>query len=61
MLDIIFIKFDLDKDFVIGYDEYVSIVRKQPALMEFLGVVFPSDVQLNVVAHCVNLLSDAKM
>lgn len=61
MLDIIFIKFDLDKDFVISFEEYVNIVRKQPQLLEFLGVVFPSDVQLNVVAHCVNLLSEAKI
>lgn len=57
MLELIFKKFDLDKDTNIGFDEYVSIVRKQPQLLEFLGAIFPSDVQLNVVSHCANLMS----
>lgn len=55
MLEIFFRKFDLDKDLNISFDEYVQVVRKQPQMIEFLGVVFPSDVQLDVVAHCVNL------
>ncbi|KAH8394926.1 hypothetical protein KR222_010992 [Zaprionus bogoriensis] len=55
MLEIIFAKFDLDKDLTISYEEYASIVYKQPKMLEFLGNVFPSDVQLNVIAHCFNL------
>ncbi|XP_017866457.1 PREDICTED: uncharacterized protein LOC108616033 [Drosophila arizonae] len=55
MLELIFIKFDLDKDLQISFDEYAEIVRKQPVLLEFLGTVFPSKVQLNTVALCVNL------
>lgn len=57
MLEIIFLKFDIDKDMNISYEEYVNVVRKQPQMMEFLGVIFPSLVQLDVVAHCVNLMS----
>lgn len=49
-------KFDLDKDLVITFEEYAEVIRQQPELLEFLGVVFPSKVQLNTVALCVNLL-----
>ncbi|XP_023177833.1 EF-hand calcium-binding domain-containing protein 1-like [Drosophila hydei] len=56
MLELIFMKFDLDKDLVITFEEYAEVIRQQPELLEFLGVVFPSKVQLNTVALCVNLL-----
>lgn len=55
MRELIFQKFDLDKDTFISFDEYTGIVRKHPALMEFLGTVFPSPQTLNVIGHCLNL------
>ncbi|XP_034477548.1 EF-hand calcium-binding domain-containing protein 1-like [Drosophila innubila] len=56
MLELLFIKFDKDKDMLISYDEYCDVVRQQPELLEFLGVIFPSKVQMDVIGLCVNLL-----
>lgn len=55
MLELLFHKFDLDKDTFISYEEYTSIVLEHPELMEFLGTVFPSPQTLDVIAHCLNL------
>ncbi|KAH8396935.1 hypothetical protein KR215_006423 [Drosophila sulfurigaster] len=57
MVEMIFSKFDLDKDLFISIEEYSDCVRKQPMMMEFLGKVFPSNSQLEAVRHCVNILS----
>ncbi|XP_017836422.1 neurocalcin homolog isoform X3 [Drosophila busckii] len=56
MLDLLFSKFDLDKDMFISIEEYCEIVRAEPALLEFLGRVFPTQTELEVVSVCVNLL-----
>ncbi|KAM8714266.1 hypothetical protein ACLKA7_014406 [Drosophila subpalustris] len=56
MLELLFIKFDKDKDMFISYEEYCDCVREQPELLEFLGVVFPSKVQMNVIEICSNLI-----
>lgn len=55
MRELIFQKFDADKDTFISYDEYCTVVRQTPALLEFLGVVRPSATQMNVIMHCINL------
>lgn len=55
MRELLFQKFDHDKDTFISFDEYVSTVRQHPALMEFLGTVFPSPQTLDVIGHCLNL------
>ncbi|XP_022222664.1 uncharacterized protein LOC111074248 [Drosophila obscura] len=57
MVELIFMKFDLDKDSVISADEYYEVVRQQPMLMEFLGPVFPTTRQKDVVALCANIVS----
>ncbi|KAH8261638.1 hypothetical protein KR044_012750 [Drosophila immigrans] len=56
MVEMIFAKFDIDKDLTISAEEYADCVRKQPMMMEFLGKVFPSKTQLDAVRHCVNIL-----
>ncbi|KAH8370104.1 hypothetical protein KR093_002188 [Drosophila rubida] len=55
MLELLFQKFDLDKDLVITFDEYCEVVRKQPELLEFLGTIYPSQYDLDVVGLCCNL------
>lgn len=55
MVDMIFTKFDLDKDLIITLEEYSEVVRKQPDIIEFLGVVFPPQRQLDTVRMCANL------
>ncbi|KAH8309083.1 calaxin isoform X1 [Drosophila kikkawai] len=57
MKEMIFLKFDLDKDTNISYDEYCDVVRKQPMLMEFLGRVFPTNPCMDVLALCANVMS----
>ncbi|XP_030387693.1 uncharacterized protein LOC115634239 [Scaptodrosophila lebanonensis] len=57
MTEVIFMKFDLDRDMVISEEEYFNVVREQPALIEFLGRVFPSTRDLDVIAMCSNILS----
>ncbi|XP_030374649.1 uncharacterized protein LOC115624192 [Scaptodrosophila lebanonensis] len=55
MCEFIFNKFDTDKDGVISYDEYQYVVSNQPALMEFLGQVFPDVKDLCLIAYCTNI------
>ncbi|KAH8394927.1 hypothetical protein KR222_010995 [Zaprionus bogoriensis] len=55
MVELIFAKFDVDKDLNISLEEYSDVVRKQPTIMEFLGTVFPPQRQLETVRMCVNL------
>ncbi|KAL7735436.1 hypothetical protein ACLKA6_019551 [Drosophila palustris] len=57
MVEMLFSKFDIDKDMLISMEEYTDVVRKQPMMMEFLGRIFPTQSQLETVSHCVNLLS----
>lgn len=58
MVDMIFSKFDLDKDLVISLEEYSEVVRKQPLILEFLGTIFPAQGQLDVVRMCANLFME---
>jgi len=37
MKEMLFLKFDLDKDTNIGVDEYYEVVRRQPMLLECFG------------------------
>ncbi|XP_017083341.1 EF-hand calcium-binding domain-containing protein 1 isoform X2 [Drosophila eugracilis] len=57
MCEFLFEKFDTDKDGVIGFEEYSEIVQKQPALLEFLGKIFPDDKDRSLVAYCHNIES----
>ncbi|XP_059217373.1 calaxin-like isoform X1 [Stomoxys calcitrans] len=57
MVELIFRKFDVDKDGIISYDDYSNVVRKQPMLLEFLGQCFPNTNDLTIIAYCTNLLS----
>lgn len=57
MLDLLFKKFDLDKDGVISYEDYSTVVRQQPLLLEFLGTCMPEVSNLNIVAYCSNIIS----
>ncbi|EDW61548.1 calaxin [Drosophila virilis] len=57
MLEVLFAKFDIDKDMHISFEEYCEVVRMQPHLMEFLGMVYPTQDQLDSVRLCVNVLS----
>ncbi|KAL7728985.1 hypothetical protein ACLKA6_019822 [Drosophila palustris] len=55
MCEFIFNKFDLDKDGTISYEEYCEVVSNQPALLEFLGQVFPDVSDLTIIAYCGNI------
>ncbi|XP_064542292.1 calaxin [Drosophila montana] len=57
MIEVLFAKFDVDKDMIITFEEYCDVVRLQPGLMEFLGKVYPTQDQLDSVRLCVNVLS----
>lgn len=57
MCEYLFLKFDLDKDGIISFEEYEEIVTKQPKLLEFLGQVFPSGSDITVIAYCSNIAS----
>lgn len=57
MKEMIFLKFDLDRDTNIGYEEYCEVVRKQPMLLEFLGRVFPPNPRMEILALCANVMS----
>ncbi|KAH8271278.1 hypothetical protein KR018_005630 [Drosophila ironensis] len=54
MTEFIMKKFDVDKDGVISYEDYSSVVSVQPILVEFLGWIFPSRNDKDVIAHCIN-------
>ncbi|XP_011214269.1 PREDICTED: EF-hand calcium-binding domain-containing protein 1-like [Bactrocera latifrons] len=57
MVDLLFKKFDVDKDGVISFDDYSQVVMKQPMLLEFLGQCFPSIIGTTVIALCANIMS----
>ncbi|KAH8269484.1 hypothetical protein KR018_003897, partial [Drosophila ironensis] len=57
MIQMLLQKFDLDKDTFIQASEYYEQVRKQPALMEFLGPIYPQIGRMNVLATCANIMS----
>ncbi|XP_016987042.1 EF-hand calcium-binding domain-containing protein 1-like [Drosophila rhopaloa] len=55
MTEFLMKKFDLDKDGVISFEDYSTVVEQQPILVEFLGWLFPSKEDKNLMAHCINL------
>ncbi|KAI8124376.1 hypothetical protein FF38_07198 [Lucilia cuprina] len=57
MVELLFRKFDVDKDGLISYDDYAAVVTKQPMLLEFLGQCFPNVDGMTVIAYCANILS----
>ncbi|XP_017070356.2 uncharacterized protein LOC108107365 [Drosophila eugracilis] len=57
MKEMLFMKFDLDKDTNIGVEEYYTVVRRQPMLLECFGRVFPPNPQMDVLALCTNVMS----
>ncbi|KAH8361912.1 EF-hand calcium-binding domain-containing protein 1-like [Drosophila serrata] len=61
MIEFLMKKFDLDKDGFISFDDYSTVVTKQPTLIEFLGWVFPSKYDLELMAHVVNFDSILKL
>lgn len=54
MTEFIMKKFDVDKDGVISFEDYSSVVIKQPILVEFLGWLFPSRYDLDLMSHVIN-------
>ncbi|EDW34087.1 GL22057 [Drosophila persimilis] len=48
-------KFDVDKDGFISYEDYSTVVSEQPCLLEFLGQLFPSPYDREILAHCINM------
>lgn len=60
MTEFLMKKFDVDKDGVISYEDYSTVVTQQPILVEFLGWLFPSSQDRDVLAHCINLDSMLK-
>ncbi|XP_037716977.1 uncharacterized protein LOC119551627 [Drosophila subpulchrella] len=57
MKEMLFLKFDLDKDTNISMEEYYEVVRQQPELLECFGRVFPPNPQMEVLALCANVMS----
>lgn len=57
MVELLFKKFDVDKDGAISFDDYSTIVTKQPMLLEFLGQCFPNVDGMTVIAYCTNIMS----
>lgn len=57
MLDLLFKKFDVDKDGIISFEDYSSVVRQQPLLLEFLGACMPQVSNLTTVAYCSNIIT----
>uniref|UniRef100_A0A1B0G473 EF-hand domain-containing protein n=1 Tax=Glossina morsitans morsitans TaxID=37546 RepID=A0A1B0G473_GLOMM len=57
MLEVLFKKFDTDRDGAISYEEYAAVVTKEPMLLEFLGQCFPNVDGMTVIAYCTNILS----
>ncbi|XP_034663435.1 EF-hand calcium-binding domain-containing protein 1 [Drosophila subobscura] len=48
-------KFDIDKDGLISFEDYSAVVSEQPCLLEFLGRLFPSPEDSEIMAHCINM------
>ncbi|EDW34086.1 GL21763 [Drosophila persimilis] len=57
MCEFLFNKFDTDKDGIISFEEYSEVVTIQPALMEFLGQIFPGENDNTLIAYCNNIES----
>ncbi|KAI8039486.1 uncharacterized protein LOC128254189 [Drosophila gunungcola] len=57
MKEMLFQKFDLDKDTNIQEEEYYEVVRRQPMLLECFGRVFPPNPRMEVLALCANVMS----
>ncbi|XP_005184380.1 calaxin-like [Musca domestica] len=57
MVELLFKKFDVDKDGVISYDDYATVVSAQPMLLEFLGQCFPNVDGMTVIGYCANIMS----
>lgn len=57
MVELLFRKFDVDRDGFISYEDYAAVVTKQPMLLEFLGQCFPNVDGMTVIAYCANILS----
>ncbi|XP_030371081.1 EF-hand calcium-binding domain-containing protein 1 [Scaptodrosophila lebanonensis] len=57
MADFLILKFDLDRDGVITFDEYKTVVMRNPALLEFLGPIFPSTGTRQLIAYCTAITS----
>ncbi|XP_017046584.1 EF-hand calcium-binding domain-containing protein 1-like [Drosophila ficusphila] len=55
MTEFIMKKFDVDKDGVISFEDYSSVVSQQPILVEFLGWLFPSRDEKDLMAHVINM------
>ncbi|XP_043655059.1 EF-hand calcium-binding domain-containing protein 1 isoform X1 [Drosophila teissieri] len=55
MTEFIMKKFDVDKDGVISFEDYSSVVSQQPVLVEFLGWLFPSNEERDLMAHVINM------
>jgi len=60
MTEFIMKKFDVDKDGVISFEDYSSVVSQQPVLVEFLGWLFPSNEEKDLMAHVINMDSMLK-
>ncbi|XP_022221810.1 EF-hand calcium-binding domain-containing protein 1-like [Drosophila obscura] len=48
-------KFDVDKDGLISFEDYSTVVSEQPCLLEFLGWLFPNPDDREIMAHCINM------
>ncbi|KAH8264063.1 hypothetical protein KR038_002108, partial [Drosophila bunnanda] len=57
MIEFLILKFDEDQDGIITFDEYKSVVLRQPQLLEFLGPIFPSKEIRQVIAYCTAIYS----
>ncbi|KAH8268000.1 hypothetical protein KR018_004179, partial [Drosophila ironensis] len=57
MVEFLLLKFDEDQDGIITFEEYSKVVLHQPALLEFLGPIFPSDEARLVIAYCTAIYS----
>ncbi|XP_017124442.1 uncharacterized protein LOC108144268 [Drosophila elegans] len=57
MKEMLFLKFDLDKDTYIQEEEYYEVVRRQPMLLECFGRVFPPNPRMEVLALCANVMT----
>uniref|UniRef100_A0A1A9Z6M0 EF-hand domain-containing protein n=1 Tax=Glossina pallidipes TaxID=7398 RepID=A0A1A9Z6M0_GLOPL len=55
MLEVLFKKFDMDRDGAISYEEYAVVVKKNPMLLEFLGQCFPNVDGMTLVSGQENL------
>ncbi|XP_067616123.1 calaxin-like [Eurosta solidaginis] len=57
MADLLLKKFDVDRDELISFEDYKTVVTKQPLLMQFLGRCLPTKIDTTVIALCTNIMS----